>query len=213
VGEAQAAVQGLVHSQLMASAVELDWTDGQGQVAAQIEGHADGAAGCADEARQLLGGGATHEQQPPSWWGTEPSGPSALLKVTHEIAALPRLLGAIVRSEQASGLRAALRGSPAVGVGLVGLSRPGSEGGHGPDGGTSDGAEGSVADAVVRFTESLRGDAGTFGGSVVLLEAPDGVRERVDPWGPVSGLDLMRAVKAQFDPRRLLAPGRFVGGI
>jgi glycolate oxidase FAD binding subunit len=48
---------------------------------------------------------------------------------------------------------------------------------------------------------------------VVLLEAPDGVRERVDPWGPVGGLDLMRAVKAQFDPGRLLAPGRFVGGI
>jgi glycolate oxidase FAD binding subunit len=52
-----------------------------------------------------------------------------------------------------------------------------------------------------------------FGGSVVLLEAPDGVRERVDPWGPVSGIELMRAVKAQFDPGRLLAPGRFVGGI
>jgi glycolate oxidase FAD binding subunit len=218
--EAQAAVQALVHSQLMASAVELDWVDGQGQVAAQIEGHADGAAGCAAEARELLGGGAIDEQQPPAWWGREPSGPSALLKVTHEIAALPGLLAAITRSEQASGVRAALRGSPAVGVGLVGLRRGDDDSGDGSRDGSGDGlgdrsGDGSdgVVDAVVRFTESLRREAGTFGGSVVLLEALDGVRERLDPWGPVSGIDLMRAVKAQFDPGRLLAPGRFVGGI
>jgi glycolate oxidase FAD binding subunit len=168
----------------------------------------------------LLGGGATDEQQPPAWWGREPSGPSALLKVTHEIAALPGLLAAITRSEQASGLRAALRGSPAVGVGLVGLRRGDDDSGDGSRDGSGDGlgdrsGDGSdgVVDAVVRFTESLRREAGTFGGSVVLLEALDGVRERVDPWGPVSGIDLMRAVKAQFDPGRLLAPGRFVGGI
>ena len=30
---------------------------------------------------------------------------------------------------------------------------------------------------------------------------------------PPSSLELMRAVKARFDPRRVLAPGRFVGGI
>jgi glycolate oxidase FAD binding subunit len=209
--EAHGAVQRLVHSQLMVSAVELDWGGGQGQVAAQIEGHADAAAGCADQARELLGGGATHDEQPPSWWGTEPSAPSALLKVTHEIAALPRLLAAITRAEQASGLQAALRGSPAVGVGQLGLGPPDDDGrtsGGRPDDGLHD-----VADAVVRFADSLRADAGMFGGSVVLLEAPDGVRERVDPWGPVSGIELMRAVKAQFDPGRLLAPGRFVGGI
>ena len=190
--------------------MELDWGGGHGQVAAQIEGHADGAAACADEARELLGGGATTQQEPPSWWGTEPPAPSALLKVTHADAALPRLLGAITHAEQASGLRAALRGSPAVGVGQLGLS-PGSDEERpaaGEPGGRQD-----VAEAVVRFTDSLRAEAGTFGGSVVLLEAPPGVREQVDPWGPVGGLDLMRAVKAQFDPGRLLAPGRFVGGI
>jgi glycolate oxidase FAD binding subunit len=35
----------------------------------------------------------------------------------------------------------------------------------------------------------------------------------LDAWGPVSGLELMRRVKAEFDPQRRLAPGRFVGGI
>ena len=38
---------------------------------------------------------------------------------------------------------------------------------------------------------------------------PDGL----DLWGPVGGLALMRRVKENFDPHRLLAPGRFVGGI
>jgi glycolate oxidase FAD binding subunit len=215
--EAHAAVQALVHSQLMAAAVELDWGGGRGQVVAKIEGHADSAAGCADQARELLGTTAADGEAPPQWWGTEPPATAALLKVTHEIAAVPRLLDALARGEQASGLVAALRGSPAVGVELVGL-RPGDDAtpaptGEPPAGATTDPDGGRLADAVVRFTESLRADAGTFGGSVVVLEAPDGVRERVDTWGPVSGLDLMRAVKAQFDPGRLLAPGRFVGGM
>jgi glycolate oxidase FAD binding subunit len=39
------------------------------------------------------------------------------------------------------------------------------------------------------------------------------VRERVDLWGPIEGLALMRRVKQQFDPDGHLAPGRFVGGI
>lgn len=211
VADAQAAVQALVHSQLMVAAVELDWTQGRGQVVALIEGHADSAAGCADQACELLGHEAAQGQEPPSWWGAEPEATVALVKVTHEIARLPGLLDALDRAGRASGLRVALRGSPAVGVGLVGLSSDtGSTGADGREGGA---APEEAGEAVVRFTESLRADTGTFGGSVVVLEAPDGVRERVDPWGPVSGIDLMRAVKDQFDPGRLLAPGRFVGGI
>ena len=46
-----------------------------------------------------------------------------------------------------------------------------------------------------------------------MVDAPPEVLEAVDVWGPVSGLDLMRRVKEQFDPERRLAPGRFVGGI
>jgi glycolate oxidase FAD binding subunit len=48
---------------------------------------------------------------------------------------------------------------------------------------------------------------------VVVLDAPADVKAAVDVWGPVAGLDLMRAVKNRFDPQRRLAPGRFVGGI
>jgi glycolate oxidase FAD binding subunit len=49
--------------------------------------------------------------------------------------------------------------------------------------------------------------------SAVVLDAPAAVREAVDMWGPVPSLDLMRAVKDQFDPDHRMAPGRFAGGI
>ena len=52
-----------------------------------------------------------------------------------------------------------------------------------------------------------------FGGTVVVRDAPTEVKAAVDVWGPVRGLDLMRRVKDQFDPHRVLSPGRFVGGI
>jgi glycolate oxidase FAD binding subunit len=48
----------------------------------------------------------------------------------------------------------------------------------------------------------------------VLQDAPAEVRSAVDPWGTASApLELMRAVKARFDPRHVCNPGLFVGGI
>ena len=60
------------------------------------------------------------------------------------------------------------------------------------------------------------GDLGTLrktieadGGSLVILGTTT-----LDAWGsPGDALPLMRAVKAQFDPKGTLNPGRFVGGI
>ena len=61
--------------------------------------------------------------------------------------------------------------------------------------------------------EGLRAAAQAAGGHAVVLTAPDAVRDGLDLWGPVPGLELMRRVKAQFDPDGRLAPGHFVGGI
>jgi glycolate dehydrogenase FAD-binding subunit len=49
----------------------------------------------------------------------------------------------------------------------------------------------------------------------VVLDAPVALREAVDPWGePDPGvLELMRRVKARFDPHDTCNPGLFVGGI
>jgi glycolate oxidase FAD binding subunit len=72
------------------------------------------------------------------------------------------------------------------------------------------GAEpGEVATAVQRLRATVAGS----GGSVTVLTAPPEVRDAVDVWGPVPGLDLMRRLKDEMDPGHRLSPGRFVGGI
>jgi len=51
-------------------------------------------------------------------------------------------------------------------------------------------------------------------GHVVMLAAPPDLKEGVDVWGsPPPTLSIMREIKQQFDPKGLLNPGRFVGGI
>lgn len=51
-------------------------------------------------------------------------------------------------------------------------------------------------------------------GAVVVTAMPDAARATTDAWGPPpEGFPLMRALKANFDPRGLCNPGRFVGGL
>jgi len=49
----------------------------------------------------------------------------------------------------------------------------------------------------------------------VILDAPASVRAQHDPWGAAPGgeLDLMRRIKARFDPAGTCNPGLFVGGL
>jgi glycolate oxidase FAD binding subunit len=189
-------VQQVVHSQLVPSGVELDRPErGTATLSILLEGIPPGVQGRAAQARDLLGPAATASERPPQWWGAEPeSHGGSLLKVTHEIAGLAVLLTALDDVSAATGVSAHLRGSVAVGSVNVAL------------------AQVQPRD-VVRFVERLRARAGSFGGSVVVLEAPVDVKAGLDVWGPVRGIGLMRAVKDQFDPQRRLAPGRFVGGI
>ena len=51
--------------------------------------------------------------------------------------------------------------------------------------------------------------------SCVVLDAPPEVRAALDPWGQVdaAAAELMRRVKARFDPAGALSPGTFVGGL
>ena len=63
--------------------------------------------------------------------------------------------------------------------------------------------------------DGARAARGARAGAGVLLDAPAELRAAVDPWGePDPGaLELMRRVKARFDPRGTCNPGLFVGGI
>ncbi len=67
---------------------------------------------------------------------------------------------------------------------------------------------------VTKAIYRLRAFAQETEGSLVVLEAPPGIKSKVDVWGSVgNALPLMRGLKEQFDPDRVLNPGRFVGGI
>jgi len=60
----------------------------------------------------------------------------------------------------------------------------------------------------------LRSWAEQRGGSVVVVDAPPGGLDGLDPWGtPPAGLDIQRRLIAQFDPARIINPGRLPGGI
>jgi len=109
-----------------------------------------------------------------------------LLKLSCALSGVERVL------REAAALGVAVRGSAGVGVLYGGIP-----------------VDADVTGAVT----ALRATCTASGGSLVVLDAPAAVKSTVDVWGPVSALELMRAVKRQFDPHRLLAPGRFVGGI
>lgn len=60
---------------------------------------------------------------------------------------------------------------------------------------------------------SLREWAESAGGALVVVSAPNG-DAGIDPWGaPPAGLDLQRRLIAQFDPGRIINPGRLPGGL
>jgi glycolate oxidase FAD binding subunit len=62
--------------------------------------------------------------------------------------------------------------------------------------------------------ENLRFFCQENSGFLTILEAPTTVKQKLDVWGYAgNSLDLMRRIKQQFDPKNILNPGRFVGGI
>ncbi|HET7102202.1 MAG TPA: FAD-binding oxidoreductase [Terriglobia bacterium] len=58
----------------------------------------------------------------------------------------------------------------------------------------------------------IRKAAEKSGGALIVISAAADVKTQVDVWGtPAGGLELMRKLKATWDPKGTLAPGRFVG--
>ena len=182
-----AMVRAAVHSAVVPTAIEVNWPGGE--VGLLLEGTVDGVAARTATARDLLAGAGAPDvrvsDQLPRWWGSYPA-EAVLLKLSFALSAVEGLL------REAARLGVALRGSAGAGV-LYG---------------------GVPVDAdIVGAVSALRSVCTRAGGSLVVLDAPAAVKSTVDTWGPVPALELMRAVKRQFDPQERLAPGRFVGGI
>ena len=66
---------------------------------------------------------------------------------------------------------------------------------------------------LVSAVHELRQEALKHQGSLVVMDAPPTVTQQIDVWGPVPAFDVMRNLKARFDPQNTLNPGRFVGGL
>jgi glycolate oxidase FAD binding subunit len=199
VGSAQAAgqlVAAVLGAQVVPSALEVDDAGGVIEVAVLIEGVPAGVAGRVAVARAILGGDAGVSDSPPPWWGTYPWRAGDVgVKLTAALSRVPLLLAAARAAGERHDVGLRVRGSAGTGVLYAGV--PGS----------------TEPDVVARVVGELRAAAGAAAGHAVVLTAPAAVRQRVDLWGPVDGLELMRRVKQRFDPDARLAPGRFVGGI
>jgi glycolate oxidase FAD binding subunit len=217
---ASQAVAAAAGTDLAPVAVEIDRParDGLVRVAVLLEGDPAGVAGRAALLRDVLGAGTASSDSAPAWWGsaqparlvTGPHGPAepTVLRVSFWAAALPGVLAAVDAAGKDAGLDPAVNGSAAAGVLYAVLD------------GDADPA------AAAQFVTGLRdgleqatdrdfagGEAPPSRASAVVLTAPAAVRGTVDMWGPVPSLSLMRAVKEQFDPGYLMAPGRFAGGL
>jgi glycolate oxidase FAD binding subunit len=77
---------------------------------------------------------------------------------------------------------------------------------------TADDGEGDRTSRFSNVVGALRDFVAEAKGSVVVLQAPPEVKAGLDVWGPPGkDLMLMRGLKKQYDPERILNPGRFVG--
>ncbi|MFN0097026.1 MAG: FAD-binding oxidoreductase [Dehalococcoidia bacterium] len=74
------------------------------------------------------------------------------------------------------------------------------------------GAPGTVE--IARAVDALRAEVTPRGGAVIVDRMPARFRADLDPWGaPPPGFDLMRKLKAAYDPAGRFNAGRYVGGL
>jgi glycolate oxidase FAD binding subunit len=68
--------------------------------------------------------------------------------------------------------------------------------------------------AASRLVTNTRKAAASLGGALVVEQYPNGFNAEPDVWGPRGDhWEAMRRLKAEWDPKGVLSPGRFVGGL
>ena len=121
-----------------------------------------------------------------------------VVKLATEIGHLPFWAGEVERVTARHGLSVALVGEAGNGV-----LRAAFKGRVAP--------ETWATEIVAPLREALSAE----GGSLVVERAPHDLKRAADVWGPIpeTALAVMKRLKAEFDPRGTLSPGRFVGGL
>jgi glycolate oxidase FAD binding subunit len=204
LGSAQAAgeaAQAVLHAQLVPSAVELHWSEDEKHLTVLIEGIEPGVEAQSDTASYLLRSfgevrtltdeeaGSLGPLAPP---GTENE---VAVKISAPPSELTGVLDSALGACSRRGVAPRITGHAGIGVTYVALS-------------------GRDEEAHIQIVEELREIWTRRGGSVVVRSAPPAFKERVEAWGPLgSRLELTRRVKQKFDPRGIMNPGRFAGGI
>ncbi|MEA2272276.1 MAG: glycolate oxidase binding subunit [Solirubrobacteraceae bacterium] len=188
-----AAASLLAHAPLELECLDVSWSAGEGAVLARFAGQsAERQAQAALELLRDAPGEATVVSDDESRWAGQRAGQrsaaGAVVRISGVQSQLPQLLRWVEREG------ASLVGRAGLGLSWATIG----------------------ADDVYRAAASIAGLRRELSpAACVLLDAPDQLRELVDPWGPVDAgtLALARRVKARFDPTATCSPGVFVGGI
>ena len=200
------AAQAIVHAQLVPSALELHWSDETKLLTVLIEGITPAVEAQAETADFLLrsfGETRTLSDEEAQSLGplTRPGAPGTEDETSLKIGAPPAELTGVLDSVLGACSRREItpRISGHAGTGVTFVALPGEAGDE---------------EAQAGVIEELREIWVRRGGSVVVPKAPVSFKKRVEVWGPAGDhLGLSRRVKEKFDPRGVLNPGRFVGGI
>jgi glycolate oxidase FAD binding subunit len=119
-----------------------------------------------------------------------------VLKAALPIAGSEQFLSLAGQAAEGEGVRMAGIAQPGVGIVHLGLW-----------------AE-RLGDVAERLVTNVRKSAASLGGALVVERYPGSFQRERDVWGtPGDVLQSMRGLKAVWDPRGILSPGRFVGGI
>ena len=189
----QRAVLSLARAPLEFEALDLGWARGGGRILARFAGAAPEArARRAGEIMSQMGVEGSITEDDEALWAEQRAGQRSGDGVVIRVSGAPTSLGTVLRV--ADRVEGSVVGRAASGLSWIVLQpRP--------------------VDDAVGAIEELRRALDPF--PCVVLDAPTEVREKVDVWGTSNGpaMDLMRRVKAAFDPPSVCNPGVFVGGI
>lgn len=183
-----AAASALAHRPLEAECLDVAWSDGRGAVLARFGG-ATAQRGAETSATVLREQGCEADvvEDDAALWQRQREHQRSTGATVVKVSGLPADLPKALRAADALG--GTLVGRAALGLWWITL--PGG------------------AEAVQKLREALTP------APCVVADAPEDVRNAVDPWHTDAGepLVLLRRVKHQFDPAGVCNPGLYVGGI